>query len=148
MLYAGDVAVVGKALVDEVLLIKLIHHGEIALEAREIAVFAEPAQADGMEGAQVHFIEVEADTELVKAGGDASDQLAGGFVGEGDDKKRFGSGVLFQDEVDDAFNKRERFAGAGAGDDEKRPVRGSDGLELGRVGSIGLVVCAHLPHQD
>jgi hypothetical protein len=83
-----------------------------------------------VEGAEVHFFEVEADADLGEAAGDAGAELLGGLVGEGSDEGGLRSGAFAEEKGDDALDKREGLAGTGAGNDEQGAFGAFDGLLL------------------
>ncbi|MCY1528145.1 hypothetical protein D9M68_632400 [compost metagenome] len=125
------------ALVQKVLLVELIEQREAALEPGELAEVLQQPQADGVEGAEVHLVQIELDAQIGQPVGNARGQLARGLVGEGDDKQRLRSDAFLRDEIDDALDQREGFTGTGACDDEHRAIGGEDGFELLGVG-LGL----------
>ena len=97
-------------LVEEVLLVELVEQREAALEPGEFAVILQHAQADGVERAEVHLVQVELDVQLGQPVGDAGGQLARCLVGEGDDQQRLGRDALVGDEIDDPLDQREGLA--------------------------------------
>ena len=58
-------ALVSKIHPEEVLLIELIQEGEVSFESGELSVFFKEAEADGMEGADVHLVEVDGDVAVL-----------------------------------------------------------------------------------
>jgi hypothetical protein len=136
VLGAGERPVVVEVLVEEVLLVELVPDGVVALQAREVAVVVEQAQADTVKGAEVNLVEVDPDAERQQAVGDAGGELGGGLLGEGDDEDGLGRGALDGDQVDDALDHGEGLPGPGAGDDQQRPLAVRDGPALRGVGGV------------
>ena len=118
------------ALVQEVLLVELVKQREAAFEPGELAEVLQDAQADRVEGAEVHLVQVELDAQLGQPVRDAGGQFACRLVGEGDDEQRFGRDPLMLDEVDDSLNERERLTGSRPCNDEYRAFSREDGFEL------------------
>ena len=58
-------ALVSKIHPEEVLLIELIQEGEVSFESGELSVFFKETEADGMEGADVHLVEVDGDVAVL-----------------------------------------------------------------------------------
>ena len=83
--------------------------------------FFEQAQANGVEGAEVHFVQIELDAQLGQSVGDAGSELARCLIGESDDQQRLGRDSLVRDEIDDTLDKGERFSGARTRDYDTGP---------------------------
>jgi len=64
---------------------------------------------------------------------DALGHFAGGLVGKGDGEDGVGGYAFFLDEPGDAAGDDAGFAGAGAGEDEERPIGGFHGGTLFRI---------------
>jgi hypothetical protein len=60
----GQFAEVLDVLVQKVLLVELVEQREAALEPGELAVVFQQPQADGVEGAEVHLVQVEFDADF------------------------------------------------------------------------------------
>ena len=118
----GQFAELLDALVQEVLLVELVEQREAALEPGELAEVLQDAQADRVEGAEVHLVQVELDAQLGQPVRDAGGQLARCLVGEGDDQQRLGGDAFVGDEIDDALDQREGLARARPRDDEYRAI--------------------------
>lgn len=127
---AGNVVVLAQALIEKILLVELVHHREVALEPRVLAVLLQPTQTNRVERPQVHLIEIEGDVFLIQPVGDARRQFLRRLVGEGDHQQVFRRHAFVLDQVDNALDEREGLAGAGASDDQERAIGGGDGLYL------------------
>ena len=66
-------------------------------------------------------------------GGDTFAHFAGGFVGEGDRQDLAGEGAAGQQDMGETGGQHARFAGAGAGQHQQRPVNGFHRRALFRV---------------
>ncbi len=110
-------------------LVGLIVDGEGLRQADALAVHAQDASADGVEGAQRY---VAADVGADEAE-DAVAHLAGGLVGEGDSEDAAGVNPLVGDEVGDAVGDDAGLAAAGPRQDKERPLADLHSLALSRI---------------
>src|SRR5690606_16194459 len=108
----GQVAKILDVLVEEVLLVELVEQRKAALEPSKFAELLQQPQADGVERAEVHLVQVELNAQLGQTIRNASRQLARGLVGEGDNQQRLGGDAFLRDEIDNALDQREGLAGA------------------------------------
>ena len=120
----------------ERLLIVAIHDGEAGPVAEHLGVAAQQAVGDGVEGAAPEAVGGGAGELL-----DALEHLAGGLVGEGQQQDAPGGDALIQ-QPGDAVGQRARLAAAGAGDDERMPLRRRHGGILLGVQLGGVVARA------
>ena len=137
-------------LVKKILLIELVKQGEATLESGELSVIFQQPQTNGVERAEVHLIQIELDVQLGQSVGDASGQLACGFVGESDNQQRLRDNPFLCDEIDDTLDQRKGLARAGARDDEHRAIGGEDGFELLGIDRAlaGLQVSSNLINRE
>lgn len=98
------------ALVQKVLLVELIEQREAALEPGELSVVLQQPQTDGVEGAEVHLVQVELDAQIGQPIGDARGQLARGLVRKRHYEQGLWSNSLVRNKVDNPFNQCERLA--------------------------------------
>ena len=116
---------------EQPLLIVVVVDDEVLAQADGLAPLAQDARAGGVERADPQAARADPHPipqQLV----DALAQLAGGLVGEGDrqDAARVGAG---RDQARHAVGDDARLARAGARDDQQRPGRVHDRVDLGRV---------------
>ncbi len=136
-------AIVPDVLVKEVVLVELLHHREVVLEAGIFTILLKPAQADRVERADGHLVEVQADVQRVETVGYPREQLAGRLLGERRDEERLRRHAALRHQICRAFDQRKRLARPWPGDDEQRAFGGGDRRELGGIGG-GL----EYRHQD
>ena len=117
--------------VHEVLRVAAVHDREVRLHADVARVDAEQAGGDGVEGAAPDALGGAAGLVAARREHrlDPAQHLGGGAAREREqqDAPRVRAAL---DEVGDAVHERRRLAGAGAGDDEQRPVAVLGGGEL------------------
>ena len=106
----------------------LVVDRELLRVAELVGVPPQDPHAGGVERGHPHLLGDRADE-----GADPVLHLVGGLVGEGDGEDLEGADALVADQVGDAVREHAGLAGAGAGDDEQRPVDVGDGLRLDRV---------------
>ena len=117
-------------------LVVVVIDDEAAGHADRLAVGAQDAGADGVEGAQPHA----ARAQVVGAAGqqrlDAGAHLAGGLVGEGDGQDAPGRHPRRAHQPGDAVGDDARLARARSGQDEQRAGGPGHGLALGGVEAV------------
>ena len=115
-------------LLGQPLLVVAVQDGEAGLQADQLGMRPQHAHAHGVEGAQPHAGDAAADQPL-----DALDHLARGAVGEGDRQHLVRPCPAGQQEMGEARRQDAGLAGAGAGQNQQRPVRGRDRRPLLRI---------------
>ena len=125
VLARGRQVLLGQDPLHQLLLVVRVVDDEAPVEPDRIAVAAQDAGAQGVEGAGLHLLAL-----LPDQGDDPLPQLAGRAVGErhGQDPARLDR--LDADQVRDAVGDDPGLAGAGSGEDQERAVRGGDGPGL------------------
>ena len=94
--------------------------------ATDAGVLPQETGAEGMEGAHRHAVERPPLAETLNP----LPHLAGGLVGEGDGQDTIARHAQRVHQVGDAMSEDARLAGAGAGHDKHRALRGKDGFLL------------------
>lgn len=101
-----------------------VEDGGVFRQAHGIAIHAQDAGADGVEGAAPKAAGFDAGQLL-----DAGEHFLRGLVGEGQQKDLAGADA-HGEQVGDPVSEGACLAGAGAGEDEQRAGFGGDGVEL------------------
>ena len=119
-----DVEVVEAAL-DQAALVGGVVDRELARVAEPVGVGAQHAGAGGVEGHDPHRAGGAADEQL-----DALAHLLRGLVGEGDGEDLVRARLAGAHQVGDPVGEDAGLAGAGAGEDQERPLAVHDGVAL------------------
>lgn len=101
---------------DEIFLIEIIEQPEVTVEPGEFPVILKDTEEEGVERADVHFVEIDGDVLGKELRRNTGYEFFCGFFREGWDENILGFDT-FLDEIDDAIDKGFGFAWAGAGND-------------------------------
>ena len=120
-------------LLGQPLLVVAVEDGEAGLQADQLGMRPDHPHAHGMEGAEPHAGYAAPDQALDPLG-----HLAGGAVGEGDRQHLVRPGPAGDQDVGEPGGKHPGLAGAGAGQDQQRPVRRRHRGELLRIQALKI----------
>ena len=112
-------------------LVWLVGNAETGLQIDPLSKLAQQLGAECVDRTALHALYPLAQLVLQALG-----DLAGGFVGEGENADPGGIDGELLDQISDALDEAERLAGAGPGENEKGLRRGLDRGALARGGGV------------
>src|SRR5581483_4288223 len=124
-------------------LVGLVVDREVRPVAEALRLAAQDAPAGGVEGEDPDRARRAAEEAL-----EPRAHLARRLVRERDGEDLLGLHAARRDQVRDAMRQHPRLAGAGAGDDEQRPLRREHGFTLRRVEALQVAVGADDGHRS